>query len=300
MNEARELAWISHDTSGYKWSQKTILSSAIPRNDKSYEKGSWEIASAAGEFSHYPKIGGRTTTYEKNGSSIEILLDAKGNKKEIESFISSPIDPVDLLKAFNKTDILAGVNRTKLANKAIIASLLCLLIGYFILSQRSVDLLNVPSTSFDYAESFDPKPLGEISLNKNSLVQFKIAASLPGGDGGFDAELIIKDDTDAIVSEIPFSFWRSSGRDSDGAWTESTRVVSPRLNLPKNKKYQLFLKPSDYKSWRKISVSSRVQKNVVSLFPLILGAILLMLLLIYQGISQRKFIRKSTGMEGNL
>ena len=40
MNEAREIAWVVHDSTGYKWSSKTTLKSRIPENDRSYEKGS--------------------------------------------------------------------------------------------------------------------------------------------------------------------------------------------------------------------------------------------------------------------
>ena len=300
INEARELAWFTRDSTGYNWSQKTALKSRIPENDRSYEQGSWEIVSAVGEFSYFPRIGGRSTTYERNGSSIEILLDAEGNKKEIEAFTSTPMDLVDLIKVFNKTDVLSGINRIKLAQKAILASIVCLLVGYFMLSIRSESLLSVESKPIQHPLNNLVVPLGEISLESKSLVQFKFWATLPSGDGSFDAELIIKDDKNTIVSQIPINFWRTSGRDSDGSWTESTRLVSPRLKLPENKKYQLSLKPSYLGNWEKINLSGQIQKNVASLFPLILGAILLMLLLIYQSISQRKFIRKSTGMEGSL
>jgi len=47
-----------------------------------------------------------------------------------------------------------------------------------------------------------------------------------------------------------------------------------------------------------IVVSGKVEKNIASLFPLIMGAIVLVFMLIILGRSERNFIRKSTGMKG--
>ena len=297
MNEAREIAWIVHDSTGYKWSSKTTLTSRIPENDRSYEKGSWEIVSAVGEFSYFPTIGGTSTTYERGTSSIEILLDSQGNKKEVEAFINTPIKPLDLFEAFNKTELLADLKRGKLARKIIFASALCLLVGYFLLTLRSETLLNVSTETTRSTWPFKLIPLGEISLDKKSLLQFSFKASLPRGNGNFDADLIIEDAENRVVSALPVNFWRVSGRDSDGPWVETTKSVSSSLNLPQNKKYRLTLKPSDLKQWKSISIKGSIKKNTASPFPMYVGILLLGLLLLLQYVSQRNFIRKHTGMK---
>ena len=296
INEARELAWISQDQSGYKWSRKTTVTSSIPEHDRAYEHGSWTITSAVGEFSYFPSIGGRTMTHEKKGSSIEVLLDENGNKKEIEAFYSTPIKPMALFSMFNKPEIASGLKRFKTARNAVIASIICLAIGYFVLSQNTNHLLTIKSTPVE-ATFYKPSliGLGDISLKKNSLVEFSLQASpLPRGNGSFDAELVIKDHDNVVVSQLPISLWRASGYDSDGSWTESTKAVSPRLKLPP-KSYQLFLQPIQFKQWKKLSFRGKVKENVPATLPLIIGGILLIVLFIYLNISRFKFIRKQMG-----
>lgn len=297
MNEAREIAWITHDSTGYKWSRKTVFKGKIPETSRTYEKGSWKIASAAGEFSYFPKVGGSSTTYERGESSIEILLDSQGNKKEIEAFVNKKIKPLDLLKAFNKTDLLESLKRSKLAQKAIFSSIVCLLLGYFLLTLRSETLLKISPQTFQHPFKAKTIQLGQISLDKKSLLQFRLYGTLPGGNGSFEADLIIRDDKNVIVSEVPISLWRASGRDSDGSWTETKRSVDPFLNLPANKQYRLTLKPTILSKWKKVSISGLIEKNKTSSKPLFVGIVLLGLLLLFQFVTKRNFIRKHTGLK---
>jgi len=295
INEEREIAWITHDSSGYKWARKSSLKGGLPENDLSYEQGSWRIVSAAGEFSYFPRVAGQSMTYEKKQESIEIQLDDNGNKKEIEAFRSTSIELLDLLNIFNKTDALKGLKRFKLARKAILSSLFCLLIGYFILTIRNETLL--PINGVLVTQANDPISLGSINIDNKSLVQFNLRARISTTDGRFNGSLVIKDAKNAVFKEIPLKFRRSSGNDSSGSWVETAKVVSPRLKLPKNT-YQLFLNNKSLSGWKNITISGKVEKNIASLFPLIMGAIVLVFMLIILGRSERNFIRKSTGMKG--
>lgn len=297
INEAREIAWIIHDSTGYKWSRKTTMLGRIPEHNRSYEEGSWNIISAVGEFSFFPTIGGASTTYERDANSIEILLDKNGNKKEVEAFINSPIKPLHLFKAFNKTKLLEDLQRSFLGFKIIGASLVCLLLGFFVLSLMSKTILDVPTETIQHPLDKELINLGQFDLSKKSLLKFHFTTNLPGGDGGLEAELVIQDARERVVSILPISFWRTSGYDSDGKWTESNRVASPLLNLPANQKYTLLLKPTYLNKWKKISLSGRVKKNVASTPPLYLGLALFGLLLIFQFASRKNFIRKHTGLK---
>jgi len=297
MNEARELAWIVHDSTGYKWSRKTVMTGRIPKNNRSYEEGTWNIISAVGEFSFFPKIGGEIITYEKDANSIEILLDSKGNKKEVEAFINAPIRPLHLFKAFNKTKLLADLERANLAFKIIGASALCLLIGFFALSIFTKTVLTIPTETIKHPLDKELINLGEFELNKKSLLQFKIESPPLRVNGNFDAELVIQDNRERIVSILPISLWRASGHDSDGSWTESNRVATPLLNLPANKKYTLLLKPTYLNRWKSINIKGQVKKNIASTPPIYLGGVLFVLLLIFQFAKRKNFIRKHTGLK---
>ncbi len=297
INEAREIAWIIHDSTGYKWSRKTIMKGRIPEYNRSYEEGSWNIVSAVGEFSFFPTIGGASTTYEKDANSIEILLDAKGKKKEVEAFINSPIKPLHLFKAFNKTKLLADLKRSNLALKIIAASVFCLLFGFFILNTISKTILQVPTETIQHPLSKELINLGGFELDKKSLLKFQFTSSIPRGDGSFEADVVIQDHRQRVVSILPISLWRTSGYDSDGSWTESNREASPLLNLPANQKYTLWLKPTYLNKWKKIDIRGRVKKNVASTPPLYLGLVLFVLLLIFQFASRKNFIRKHTGLK---
>jgi len=297
INEARQVAWIVHDSTGYKWSSKTTMASRIPKNDRSYEQGSWNIVSAVGEFSYFPTIGGQSVSYERGDTSIEILLDSEGNNKEVESFNNERIKPLALFEAFNKTNLLADLKRSKLAFKLIIASLLCLVGGFFALAGTSEPVLEIPVKTIQQPFGSEPIALGELSLDKKSLLKFKFWSNLPRRDGAFDADLIIQDDQQKVVSTLPISLWRASGRDSDGAWTESNRSTSPLLRLPANKQYKLYLKPTSFNKWDKLGVSGLVSKNIASTLPLYIGLALFVLLLLFQFSSRKNFIRKHTGLK---
>lgn len=297
INEAREIAWIIHDSTGYKWSSKTTLLGGIPEHHRSYEKGSWNIVSAVGEFSYFPTIGGESTTYERDSNSIEILLDSKGNKKEVEAFINAPIKPLHLFEAFNKTELLADLKRAKLALKMILASIFCLLIGYFALNLSSKTILDIPAETIQHPFGSELITLGEMSLDKKSLLKFHFWGPVPNGNGNFEADLIIQDDRERVVSILPISIWRASGRDSDGSWTETNKSSSPLLNLPANKKYKLLLKPTSLYTWKEFSISGRIKKNIASTPPVYLGIVLFVLLLILQFSLRKNFVRKHTGLK---
>lgn len=297
INEAREMAWIIHDSTGYKWSTKTTMLGRIPEHNRSYEEGSWNIVSAVGEFSYFPTIGGASTTYERDANSIEILLDSKGKKKEVEAFINSPIKPLHLFTAFNKTDLVDALQRSRLALKLIGASVFCLLLGFFFLNLSSSTVLKTPAETIQHPFGSELITLGEMSLDKKSLLKFHFSGPIPRGNGNFEADLVIHDDRERVVSILPISIWRESGRDSDGAWTETNKSSSPLLNLPANKKYTLSLKPTSLYKWKKFSVSGHIQKNIASTAPIYLGIALFVLLLIFQFAARKNFIRKHTGLK---
>ena len=291
MNEARELAWVTNDEGGYKWTRKTVLDTEIPRaSDRSYEVGAWKIKAAVGEFSYFPTLGGRTLTYEKKGSSIEVLLDKEGNEKEIEAFTSTPMMAIDILEGFNKPELLSSLKRMKFARNAVIASMVCLVLGYFYLSGRNDVLLNIPQTPIELKAFTKNKatPLGEMYVKNRTLLEFNLAGILPKGHGTFRGKFIVKDDKNITVKNLPVYFSRNSSRVSNSH--------SMQVRLPHKKQYSLSLEPSQINNWSEMAVSAKVYKNRVTTFPLVIGGMLLCILFLFLSASRFNFVQRSTGM----
>ena len=296
INEARELAWIVQDKTGYSWSRKTKITSGIPEGDISYEVGHWSLLSAVGEFSYRPAEDEQVLTYEKDNKSLEILLDENGKNKEIEAFQAVKIDPTDLLQGFGKSDVISALNRSKLAVKFAIATVVSLVLGFFMMQTLEQELLTVPTTQITSQSLKKAIDLGTFTLDKKGLVEFSIAGTIGRGVGSFDADLVVKDSDKSIVAEVPISLWRESGRDSDGPWTESQTRDAPRIALPAGDRYQLSMMPDTLKNWSQVTLRGTITKNVVSLLPIIIGGISAVLLAFYIMRVRRKRIRKETGI----
>ena len=298
INAARELAWVVQDKTGYYWSRKAKVTTGIPDNNPSYEVGDWTLVSTVGEFSYFPAENEEIRSYERDGRSLEVLLDEQGNNKEIEAFTSQPIDNMDLLRGFGSFEALNGIKRVSTVLKVAIACIICLVLGYFGMISLESKLLDIPTSNYTQASLNKSVDLGTISLDSSSLVEFSFQSSRQGRDGVFDADLVIKDSDNTLITELPVEFWRESGRDSDGPWTEDQFGSSPRIKLPAGTNYQLSLVPSAMTTWTEINVRGTVTRNVVSTLPIILAVLFLVLLVILVARKKSKYIQKSIGLRG--
>lgn len=296
LNEAREIAWIVQDKSGYSWSRKVTIKSGIPEGDTSYEVGSWSLTNTVGELSYYPLEGEQVTSYERDGWSMEILLDEQGNNREIEAFQAEPIKPMDLLIGFGKADIMARIKRAKLATNAAFASAFVIALGYGMLQFFEQTVLTIPSTQITQTMINTPIPIGSMSLGKDSLMQFDVSSRIERRDGSFDANIVVMDNDKAEVAEIPLSMWQESGRDSDGNWTESQSGNAPKIMLPAGNNYQLTLVPEAFTSWSTITVNGKVVRNASSLTPVVIGGLAAILLGLFMLRRRHKVIRRETGV----
>ncbi len=296
INESREIAWISQDKTGYSWSHKKTVTSGIPEGDRSYEIGSYTLVSAVGEFSYIPREAEQVRIYEKNGRSMEILLDENGGNQEIEAYQDVKLDLMELLNSFGKQSVVDALKRAKLAMYAAFTSIAALVVGFFIMQGFEKTLITTPTVTIDRPSLKKVIPLGEFTMEKKGLIELDFLASLARGDGNFDAEVVVSDSDKTAVAELPLSLWRESGRDSDGPWTESQYRDAPRINLPAADKYSLSLVPDTLTKWNSISLRGKVTRNVVSFLPIVIGGVLAVLLGFIISIRRRKFIRRETGV----
>lgn len=298
INEAREIAWISQDITGYSWSHKKTVTSSIPVGDQSYEVGHYTMISAVGEFSYVPREAEQIRTYEKDGRSLEILLDENGKNQEIEAFHDVKLDLMELLISFGKQSVVDALKRSKTATYAAFASIICLLVGYFVLQGFEKTLITTPTVTVNSQSLKKIIPLGEFKMETSGLIELAFLANLESGNGNFDAEIVVSDSDKTSVVELPLSLWRESGRDSDGYWTESQYREAPRINLPAGDIYTLSLVPSTLQQWRSISVRGKVTRNVASLVPIIVGGVVAILLGIILSVKRRIRILHETGVAG--
>ena len=298
LNEAREIAWISQDKTGYSWSHKKTVNSGIPVGDLSYEVGNYTLVSAVGEFSYNPMEGEQIRTYEKDGRSLEILLDADGQNKEIEAFHDVKLDLMDLLNSFNKQSVVDALKRFKTASYAAFASVAILFLGFFVMQAFEKTLMTIPSVSVKTQSLKKVIPLGQFKMESKGLVEISFLAGLKikARNGNFDAEVVVTDSDKTPVAQLPISFWVESGRDSDGPWTESKLRDAPRISLPAGDDYRLSLVPDSFKQWSSIRLSGKVTRNVVTLSPIIVGGLVAVLLGLLLSIMRRKRIRRETGV----
>lgn len=296
INEAREIAWISQDKTGYSWSHKKTVSSGIPVGDKSYEVGNYTMISAVGEFSYIPREAEQVRSYEKDGRSLEILFDEEGENQEIEAFHDVNLDLMDLLNSFGKQSVVDGLKRAKIAMTMAFASIAALVIGFVVMQGFEKTLITTPIVTVDSQSLKKVIPLGEFKMDKKGLIELDFSASLGSGDGSFDAEVVVSDSDKTPVAELPLSLWRESGRDSDGAWSEKQYRDAPRINLPAGDIYTLSLVPDTLKRWKSISLKGKVTRNVVSLLPIIIGGVVALLLGLFISVRRRKYVRRETGV----
>ncbi|MGB1309621.1 MAG: hypothetical protein ACPG47_00340 [Leucothrix sp.] len=296
INEAREIAWISQDKTGYSWSHKRTVTSGIPVGDKSYEVGHWTMTLAVGEFSYIPREAEQVRSYEKNNRSLEILLDTNGKNQEIEAFQAVQLDLMELLENFGKQSVVGALKRSKTATRAAFISIALLIVGFFVLQGFEKTLLTSPSVSIAGQSLKKVIPLGEFKMDSQGLIEIDILGNLARSDGNFDAEVVVSDSDKTPVAELPISLWRESGYDSDGAWTERQYRDAPRINLPAADVYTLSLVPDKLTGWQSISLRGKVTRNVVSLFPIILGSIAALLLGFFISLRRRGRVRRETGV----
>ena len=254
------------------------------------------MISAVGEFSYVPREAEQVRSYEKDGRSLQLLLDEKGETQEIEAFHDVKLDLMDLLKSFGKQSVVDALKRSKIATYAAFASIACLVIGFFVMQGFEKTLITTPTVTVNTQSIKQVIPLGEFKMESKGLIELDFLANLQRGNGSFDAEVVISDSDKTPVAELPISLWRESGRDSDGPWTESQYRDAPRINLPEADVYKLSLVPDTLKQWQSISLRGKVTRNVVSLLPIIIGGIAAVLLGFTLSLMRRKRVRRETGV----
>lgn len=250
VDENRSFIHISEDQEGYSVAKPFVPTNpSIPDKSLSFvnfykdgtpkriiERATSKIVHFEGEFSWTPKIGekinsvecGISNSKDLHRTSVEWRIDKKDNSiKEAEFFISKPISKLELAKAFNVTIVIEKEKRKVKKAKEFKfwgASFLTIGVLFSLMSMRSC-LSNgkiIAQHSIQVSDTKNiPQTYGPFSLKeKGKIHKIEIQTRL-NKDSWFWGSAELLDENKQTINSIEAEFYRESGRDSDGAWTES-------------------------------------------------------------------------------
>ncbi len=298
LNEQRELAWLIDDGHRRYWSEKYIPQNPELPDDKNkqFEHGSWTLEFAAGEFSYQPRQGERHNSAESRHSvpgkrkakaddknergakptvnryfnSVESRL-ADGEISEIEFFRSRMIPHETILLGLNKATELTDSKRWQRTMRTLLFALPMLAAAFLYFNRggervtetvalsnadKQVAVLNLPSV-----------PQGQVLQMRGAI------RGLPNNSWfGVDVTLLDSDNEEVYAKYL--EFWRESGVDSDGPWSESKRSISWFVRIDEPDTYQVVIDGDAGSTAPDADFSLSVEPNRVSSTPFIVAAFL--------------------------
>jgi len=227
------------------------------------ERGDYQLAYFEGEFGWLPQIKEQLKTweyeYKRQIYSVETRHRGDSPDQEIEFYVTKKIDRRSLLKAFKRETELNRLMSDEQVQKdytqwswiAGIAGIVILIFG-LLNSTRSGNPVFQQTVSLNQI-SQNGLLLGPVQMDKVNTVYRTIMKASGIQDNQFTwvgAELI--NAQNQAVNALVGDFWRESGRDSEGPWSESKLKTKDhfRLTTPGEYYFRLFLDPGSDKSGR--------------------------------------------------
>lgn len=220
-----------------------------------YETTTAEIDFAEGEFTWHPWIGDTTKTVSMMADGV--MLDFTASKFEQEIEISTYPDQAATFAAFGgepdrrpavvhplqppwrmKDDAFMLVAGLILAVPCLIAAIILgVNKGQQVLPYQSFSVVDLPQeVQFDLS---DTRKLALIQLRANVDNSWAwVEASVTGPD-------------DETLFEVGREIGRYSGRDSEGTWSEGSRLASLRFHPPTAGSYTIELNVSEAQTWNR-------------------------------------------------
>jgi len=300
LNEQRELAWLIDDGHRRYWSEKPLPQDpSIPADqDKQFEHGNWKLEFAAGEFTYQPRPGEQHLSAESRQSiavKAQVKKDAsdqnRGKKKryftsvesrlldgevsEVEFFRSQKIPHEVILEGLNKNSDLTDSRRWKRTMKALFFALPLLMAASMFFNrggERTVE--TVALSNRDKNVEMQTLPATE----DGQLLKFSGSIRQLVNNSWFGVDIALLDSDNEEVYSKYLEFWRESGIDSDGAWSEAKVNLSWFVRIDEPDTYRVVVNGDENSTNPDADFRLSVEPNRVSMTPFLAGAMLAFLL----------------------
>lgn len=248
-----------------------------------------------GEFTWVPKPGDvyRSVCYRWGVQtySVEWLVDPLNNSpKEIEFFRSWPVSRLELAKMFDERSVIEEEKQKQLAEKelkkwsyAFLGASLLLGLLFLLALVRSGE--TIASDAFNLSTVEDQEILrGPFELDEvGSIYRLSISADIPDNTSAWSG-IELLDAEQNPVNALEGDFWRESGYDSDGKWSESDVSADVLFKLENPGSYYVRL-IADADTAPNGTVHFKISKNIVLARYYLIG---MLIALAYGLVIQRK------------
>lgn len=288
LNEQRELAWLIDDGRRRYWSQKHIPDDpSLPNDkDKQFEHGSWTLEFAAGEFSYQPRQQEQHLSAESRQSvavgkkrffnSVESRL-ADGQVSEVEFFRSQMVPHEDVLAGLDKKSELIDSQRWKRTMKTLLLAIPLLAAAFLYFNRGGESSVEtVALSNQDKQVEMQALPVAE----QGQLLEMKGSVNGIANNSWFGVDLTLIDSDNEEVYSKYLEFWRESGIDSDGHWSEARNVISWFVRIDEPDTYRVVINGDEQSSTSDADFRLSIEKNKASITPFIIAGFFTMLLIL--------------------
>jgi hypothetical protein len=289
LNEQRELAWLIDDGRRRYWADKHLPDNpALPDSkDRQYEHGEWTLEFAAGEFTYQPMQQERHNSAESSTtrrltsegantahryySSVESRLDEHGETVEIEFFRSRMIPHDEMLEGLGKDSAKQDHRRWRNTMYGILLALPLLAAAVMYLNRGGEVIGNTVAIASNdkavFVQTLDASDVGQL---------YRVRGSLKGirDNSWFGVDVGMMNSDDEYIYNKYIEFWRESGRDSDGPWSEASLSTSWIIRIDEPGVYRFVIDADEASTNASADFSIELEPNRTSTMPFILAAAL--------------------------
>lgn len=292
LNEQRELAWLIDDGSRRYWAEKYLPQNpSVPESkDRNFEHGEWELEFAAGEFSYQPlykeqhhSAESRTSSMlpvtsatdtasskQRYYTSVERRINAQGEVSEIEFIKSRMIPHAEVLSGLGKVSALEDRQRWRNSMRLLFVALPLLAATALMLNRGGDTSLETVAI----AKNDKQVLMQEIKIDEPGQV-LKLRGSLAGlrDNSWFGVDVGLQSSDNEVVYSKYLEFWRESGRDSDGPWSEADLSSSWFIRVDEPDTYTVVIDGDEQSTSSTADFRLHTERNKTSLMPFMLAAV---------------------------
>ena len=296
VGEQKDYIYLQEDDEGYSLARSFVPTNPEPpeREIMNLEGGTplrvQELGTARGifyegEFTWIPG-NGETVQYAEYTVggvtySVENRKDNQGEVLEVEFFKAVPFTEIDLLRAFDFKEEIRIYEQKEVekrqyahwSNLFLAVAFLLLLVSLVSSTSKGRELfkqnINLASLNSDEGVVVGPFDLSKVGTVHN----LRLSASIPDNSEAWAAVELLEDE-DTAVNEFEGDFWRESGYDDEGNWSEADTVKDNYFRLEQPGEYfaRVIGSPGLASNFGTVQVS--VYEGIVLVRYFILAAIL--------------------------